>query len=56
MKYKILRCHKCKSQMRESDMGKKCPICGEWQYHHKAEVYFEESSQTTEKAKEDANG
>jgi len=33
MKYYIFVCPKCKKQISEEDMGKKCPHCKEWQYH-----------------------
>jgi exosome complex RNA-binding protein Csl4 len=42
MNYKVLRCPKCKNQLKEEDMGKKCPYCGEWQYEHLATAYCEE--------------
>jgi rubrerythrin len=31
--YYIYVCKKCKSQMEEANMGKKCPECGEWTYY-----------------------
>lgn len=33
-KYHIFICHKCKGQVQEKDMGKKCPHCQEWLYHY----------------------
>ena len=34
-RYFIYACEKCGCQMEESNMGKKCPECGEWTYEHK---------------------
>lgn len=34
--YKIYVCPKCKKQLKEEDMGKRCPFCKEWQYEHTA--------------------
>ncbi len=41
MKYEIYRCHKCKKQLTEDLMGKKCVYCGEWQYKHLALIEIE---------------
>ena len=35
-KYFIYVCPQCKEQLSESDMGKKCFNCGNWQYNHLA--------------------
>jgi DNA-directed RNA polymerase subunit RPC12/RpoP len=36
-KYTIYVCPKCKKQILEEFMGKRCPFCKEWQYYSKAE-------------------
>ncbi len=36
-RYKIYVCKRCDYQLKESDMGKRCPLCQTWTYHKDCE-------------------
>ena len=54
--YIIYICNKCKKQLSEEIMGKKCPYCGEWTYHKdckKEVILIEEFNNKLEQLKKD---